>query len=139
MNEVVPGLFVGDLADAMDHAFDGERLCVVGDGNVRYDRMTHCIPVTYYKQGHWRAFASREALNRCADLISHRLDAGVPLLVHCISGAERAPLAVAWWLMRSGRYPTLAAAYGYLKSIRPVVEDRSYWIEPVEQKESAHS
>jgi predicted protein tyrosine phosphatase len=150
-DEIVPNLFLGDLADAK--IFPGERLCVL-EGKPSYPGMTHWIPILQLlppwheplmteREGFvgWEDFehnqdvagrlmASRAKLNEAADLISSRLESGARLLVHCIAGIERSPLTVAWWLCKTRRYSDMREAYKFLQSIRPVVEDRRHWIEP---------
>jgi hypothetical protein len=111
--------------------FDGHRLYVHEDPP---HYTGHCIhlPILVKKPNSMSdrtgAVASIEALNDAADIIEDHVNRYENLLVHCKGGVERSPLAIAWYLKRCGKYPTLEKAYEFLKSKRPVVSNRLFWL-----------
>lgn len=115
-------LWVGDWTDAQH--FEGECLCVLENVGEGHPKMTHYIPIKD-EFNHVKT----EAIDRAADLITERLTAGAKLLVHCAAGIERSPLTCAWWLRKMGVHSTLSAAYIHLRIIRPIVEDRTVWLD----------
>lgn len=117
-------LYLGNHGDA--DAFPGQRLCVLEAPHCRgsVERTVH-MPILI------DGVAKRDRLNEAADYITSTLQGGQDLIVHCAAGEERSPLAVAWWFIRVGAYPTLDAAYAAIASVRPVVQDRRAWLEPV--------
>lgn len=143
MDSVASNLWVGNLDDATKSNLVMERLCVL-EGCLNYPGMTYQIPILlpylpgmervkddYHKTSDISAYASRRQLDLAADLISARLADGKELLVHCAAGIERSPLTCAWWMVKTGRHSTLDAAYAHLKLIRPIIEDRQFWLEPI--------
>lgn len=123
--EVVPNLFVGDYPDAL--RFEGETLCVLEGAREAHPHATHWLPVLQGEPGK-DFYASPARLDEISVLITERLQAGVRLLVHCGAGIERAPLVVAWWLVRTGRHVDLATAYQHLMGVRPQVQSRQAWV-----------
>jgi hypothetical protein len=126
-SEILPNLFIGNWIDAQE--FDGERLNV-RDGET-YPGMTYhvetLIPVPPKHEALY--CVSRAKLDLAASIISERLAAGKKLLVHCLVGMERSPLAVAWWMVKTGKHATLSEALAFIKTKRPIVKDRSNWVE----------
>lgn len=114
-------LWVGNKTAALN--FAGEKLCVLEDPHCRKASDTHHIAIL---EG---LHARRARLDEAADYISARLAAGAKLLVHCSAGMERSPLTVAWWLVRTERCKSLTDGYFRLQAIRPIVQDRRYWVE----------
>lgn len=96
---------------------------------------TICQPALVYRKGaggpgapeNW--VATRESLDAIADTIDEQLERGNRVLVHCGIGAERSPMAVAWWLAR-GRGVDLDRAYQWIGAMRPGVIDRRSWMAP---------
>lgn len=132
MEQIEPGLFLGNFEDG--RRFPGERLCVLENPpDYPHEGRTRHIPILTVPAGHNDAvpvWASRKQLDKAADYITEQLRAGKRLIVHCGQGVERSPLTVAWWLVKTGRCPTLKMAYVHLRASRPCVEDRCVWIEP---------
>lgn len=122
--EVVPGLFIGDLLDA--ERWPGPRLCVL-EGPPLYPTRP---------EDRWFPVLDRDGKAHAQDLLQlHALiDEGLRanprpgLLVHCANGAERAPLAVATWMASRGYAKNLGQAYKRLRAMRPFVVDRRAWL-----------
>jgi protein-tyrosine phosphatase len=77
-----------------------------------------------------QGLVAKSALDKCADKISELVKDRFNVLVHCGAGIERSPLAVAWYLVKTGQSDNLDAAYKFLSSKRPQIQDRQQWIEP---------
>jgi len=71
-------------------------------------------------------------LDMIADVIKKELDNDITgkkqVVVFCAMGMERSPLSVAWYLSKYEDY-TLGSAYKHIHSVRPIVLDRSWWID----------
>lgn len=115
-SEIITNLYVGDLQDAQK--FHGMIISVLPDRLAA--EPAHAVWMPFLKNG----LASLEST---AALIDYALCLGLPVLVHCEEGCERAPLAVAWFLHRR-RAMTLDEAYALMKRQRQIVEDRRRWL-----------
>lgn len=113
---IIRNLFVGDLQDA--GRFDGMIISVLPDRMATEPERTIHIP--FLANG-------RATLDTTSALIDAGLRLGMPVLVHCEEGCERAPLVVAWFL-KTRRGMTLDEAYTLIKSCRPIVKDRRAWL-----------
>lgn len=118
MDEIVEKLFVGDMSDAHS-GFEGLIICVLEDKP--FDEPANATWVPFLAEG-------LRSLEITAEIIDNALNGGRPVLVHCGAGSERAPLAVAWYLYRR-RAMTLDDAYELLRSRRPIVQDRRFWLQ----------
>lgn len=75
------------------------------------------------------AIASIDALNYAAEIIDMYVNWNDSLLVHCHGGVERSPLTLAWYFVtKAKKFDTLQEAYDFLKSKRPVVSERLFWL-----------
>jgi Dual specificity phosphatase, catalytic domain len=115
-SEIITNLFLGDLQDA--GRFDGMIISVLPDTMAAEPERTIHIP--FLANG-------RATLDTTSALIDAGLRVGMPVLVHCEEGCERAPLVVAWFL-KTRRGMTLDDAYWLIKSRRPIVKDRRAWL-----------
>lgn len=130
MNEILPGLYLGDATDAQG-IFAGELFCVLESGPPNPGRTRFWVPILQPRaESPFGFYAIRERLNLAAVVIEAVVKSGYELLVHCGAGAERSPLTLAWYLVKRGFFPDLTAAYIFLQSRRPQVEDRQAWLEP---------
>lgn len=128
LTEVQPGLYLGDAIAA--ETFTGKRLCVYCEpphyaGDYQHIPILRIRPVSRYDRD-----AGRVSTGQMVMAVSYILKcvaAHTPLLVHCKGGVERSPLVIAYYLVQTQQYPTLPAAYAYLKRIRPVVSERLIW------------
>jgi protein-tyrosine phosphatase len=115
-SEIIENLFVGDLQDAA--RFEGMIISVLPE---RFeDEPPHAVMLPFLQNG-------RATLDSTAALIDSALGLGMRVLVHCEEGCERAPLTVAWFLIRR-RGMSLDDAYALLKRQRPIIEDRRRWL-----------
>jgi len=115
-SEIITNLFLGDLQDA--GRFNGMIISVLPD--TMADEPKRTIRLPFLANG-------RATLDTTSALIDAGLRLGMPVLVHCEEGCERAPLAVAWFL-KTRRAMTLDEAYALIKSRRPIVKDRRLWL-----------
>jgi hypothetical protein len=115
-SEIITNLFLGDLQDA--GRFDGMIISVLPDAMAAAPQRTIRLP--FLANG-------RATLDTTSALINAGLRLGMPVLVHCEEGCERAPLAVAWFL-KTRRGMTLDEAYALIKRRRPIVKDRRAWL-----------
>ena len=72
--------------------------------------------------------ADRHKLDLIAETIWWRLQSGKKVLVHCIQGQERSPLAVAWYLAWCGEASSLSRAYEVVAKLHPRTERRDKWL-----------
>lgn len=127
LTPIIKTLYLGDIFAAAN--FDGERLCV--HENPEYASMHHMpylstLPNSPIDRS--GAIASFTQLDKINEFINERLNSGIKLIVHCKAGVERSPLAIVYFLVKNGYYPSIKEAYTYLKTIRPVVSDRTFWL-----------
>ena len=115
-SEIIPNLFVGDLQDAT--RFDGMIISVLHD--IPSVEPKRAIRIPFLANG-------RATLDTTAALIDAALARGMRVLVHCEEGSERAPLTVAWFLIRR-REMAIEEAYALLRERRPIVRDRRKWL-----------
>jgi len=137
MNEIESNLYLGDwhgalMATRLDPSF--QTLCVIETApEDRYPDMTYYVPILDHDEDNvWGTCLPPRALitqlDTACEIIDDHILNEVPLLVHCWAGIERSPLTLAYWLVRSKRQSDLDSAYKFLKSKRPIVEDRRSWL-----------
>jgi protein-tyrosine phosphatase len=117
MTEIIENLFVGDMVDARS-GFEGLIVCVLEEKP--FDEPPNATWIPFLAEG-------IRSLEIAAEVIDKALAGGRRVLVHCGAGSERAPLTVAWFLNRR-RTISLDEAYDLLKSKRPIVQDRRFWL-----------
>lgn len=137
MNEIIKGLYLGDMSDA--HTKGVTALSVMWSGEEGEGPFDKHIETTKWtgESIDVRTVASLEAMNEAADWIRDHLLFPEPVLVYCAFGMERSPLTIAWYLMRHKGY-TIDEAYRLLKGRRPMVQDRRHWL-PENWKESLYA
>lgn len=121
MTEIATNLLLGNIGDALK--FDGQLLCVLESFP---PRPSVWIPVLQL-DANGTPSVLRDQLEAIARTIDWLRERG-QTLIYCGAGIERSPLAIAWWL-HTRRAMLMDAAYKVIKSLRPEVQDRSYWIE----------
>ncbi len=115
-NEIVPGLYVGDLGDCQSWP--------------RRDRHLNVLEKPC-ERGAWLPFfagqgqATQEGLDRIVAWLDKKLREVEPVLVHCASGIERSPLVVTYYLSRT---MGLEAAWKLVSEKRPQAQDRRHWL-----------
>ena len=149
MNFIVRNIYLGSLIDAKHRWALGNTLYVHEDRQADYEP-THHIPILEteievpFTTGDYfsneqaegviatiqrKRLVSQEKLKIAHEMLDRYYNDCTPLLIHCIGGVERSPLTLATWMVSRGLYPDLGAAYEYLMSQRPVVEDRRHWLD----------
>lgn len=127
---IVDTLYLSDMQAA--GSFDGYRLCVHENGPL-YTGQCHFHPILVTKPNspfdRSGALASIEALDAAAEVIHEKITNKENIVVHCMGGIERSPLTIAWYLVtKSKMFDTLQEAYDFLKTKRPVVSERLFWL-----------
>jgi len=128
MDEILPGLFLGDLKDA-NQTPEILKLCML-EGCPLFDPYrpnTVHVPILR-RRSDGEMVADTGQLNLAADMIYSCSAVGKPLLVHCGAGVERSPLTMAWFLHRK-LHKTLDEAYAIVIARRPMVQRRDQWLE----------
>jgi hypothetical protein len=135
---IAPNLFVGtrDDAEALGEHVPDDWVCIaVTEFRSRYKRTEELpyepigsldLPFMADSSDGW--YADPHKLDLIAEIISLRLAAGKKVLVHCIAGHERAPLAVAWYLTWSGSASSMQSAYETISKLHPRTERRDAWL-----------
>lgn len=136
--QIAPQLFVGtrDDAEALGERVPDDWVCIsVTEYRSRYKRTEELpyepmgsldLPFMTDQPNGWHADTHK--LDLIAEIISWRLQAGKKVLVHCIQGQERSPLAVAWYLTWSGTLPSMQSAYETVAKLHPRTERRDAWL-----------
>ena len=135
MDEVVPGLWLGDIKDARKAPKEMVKVCVLETclrETVLVPRTVH-IPIlvaTDEGQGAKWYKASTDQLNFAAKQIDFYLRDHKQVLVHCWAGEERSPLTVAWYLKLS-KHISMDEAYAIVKEKHPQTFRRDDdWLQP---------
>lgn len=104
-------------------------------GVTTYNSDDVVIPLPYHR-------IKPSKLDLVAEIITTALYAYDNVIVHCVDGIDRSPLAIAWFmeginLGTASKERTLVAlphAYAIIRKIRPVVIDRSDWVDWSEEE-----
>ena len=125
MDEIVPGVFLGDLMDAKNAPSDMLRICVLEYDFERAASNTMHVPILNMglTLSTGNVHASAGQLHFIARIIHYRLEQGKTVLVHCGAGIERSPLAVAFYLHRYHKM-SMDEAYSLIASKRPMIQRR---------------
>jgi protein-tyrosine phosphatase len=121
-------LYVSDMVGAAK--FEGVRICV-HERKPTYGTACH-IPILEKPPNddidRTGGVVDRGKLYHICKEMDYHLANRLPLLVHCVGGVERSPLIFAYFLTTRNFQSSMENAYAYLKSIRPVVANRSFWL-----------
>lgn len=136
--EVISRLFLGtrEDAEALGKRVPDDWACIsVTEYRSRYKRTEELpkepdgsldMPFMSDIPDGWHA--DRHKLDLIAETIWWRLQLGKKVLVHCIQGQERSPLAIAWYLAWSGEASSLMRAYETVARLHPRTERRDKWL-----------
>jgi len=127
-NQIINDIWVGDLEDAK--VWDGNILCVLE--SLPEDEPKHALLIPILKSLHEHlededAEAIMPNLELIAHVIKNHVDSKTKLLVHCMGGMERSPLALTWYIherMGIG----LNDAFDFVKLKRPEALNRIQWL-----------
>lgn len=117
-HEIVPGVWIGDFeAGVIWQRQSRATLCVLEGRREDLPSRTMWVPILHGTP----PMALIAQLWTAAHVIQRHREQGIPLLVHCGAGHERAPLVVAWWLAHFEKQPmSLADAYAVIERVRKV-------------------
>jgi hypothetical protein len=136
--QILPNLFVGtrEDAEALGTSVPDDWICFsVTEYRSRYGRKEELpnepdgsldMPFMTDQPNGWHADAHK--LDLIAELIEQRLQDGKKVLVHCIHAQERSPIAIVWFLVWSGKAPSIAHAYEIVSKLHPRTERRDKWL-----------
>jgi len=127
-NQIINDIWVGDLEDAK--VWDGNILCVLE--SLPEDEPKHALLIPILKSPHEHledvdAEAIMPNLELIAHIIKNHVDSKTKLLVNCMGGMERSPLALTWYIherMGIG----LNDAFDFVKLKRPQAINRIQWL-----------
>ena len=127
-NKIIHDIWVGDLEDAK--VWDGNLLCVLE--SLPEDEPKHALLIPILTRPHEHledndAEAMRPNLELISHIIQNHVESKTKLLVHCMGGMERSPLALTWYIHeRNGM--GLNDAFDYVKLKRPQALNRIQWL-----------
>ena len=135
-SRIIHEIYVGDLEDAKN--WDGSILCVLEKVPEDEPKTAGLIPILRSAMPNIKATSEEDMIGTDAiamipnlELIAHviqnHIDAKAKLLVHCMMGMERSPLAMTWY-MHERLGMGLMDAFDYVKGKRPQALNRVQWL-----------
>lgn len=136
--EIAAGLFLGTREDAvaLGAQVPSDWACIsVTEYRSRYGRKEELpnepagsldLPFMVDSPTGWHA--DRFKLDLVAETICLRRLEGKRVLVHCVHGQERSPLAVAWYLAWAGTATSVKQAYERVAHLHERTERRDTWL-----------
>lgn len=129
-NEIIKNVWVGDIDDA--RKWDGNKICVLESYPRDYLQRKNSllIPILSDKHEHLEdedAEVMMENIELVSSIIQNHIMSGEKVLVHCLGGMERSPLAVTWYLHKNAGIG-LNDAFDYVKKKRPQALNRIQWL-----------
>ena len=143
--EIVPNLFIGTREDAEalgEHLPDNWVCISVTEYRSRYKRTEELplepvgsldLPFMADWPDGWHADPHK--LDLIAETIWWKIQLGKKVLVHCIHGQERSPIAVAWYLAWSGAAPSITHAYEMVAKLHARTQRRDKWLRGTPSKQ----
>ena len=137
VSKILEHLYLGDMVDALK--WEGVIICVMQEIPNAEPNKAYCIPIIRSKKelNTTELIADQDenivGLKHQLDLVStliHKNRAeGKDVLVHCMAGIERSPLAIAYYL-KNFHFPHLSwnESYEFIKQRRSEVSDRTQWL-----------
>ena len=129
-NEIIKNVWIGDLDDA--RKWEGNKICVLESYPRDYTQRKNSLLIPILSEPHIHleevdAEAIMENLDLVSTVIQNHIMAGEKVLIHCMGGMERSPLAVTWYLHKNAGVP-LTDAFDYVKKKRPQALNRIQWL-----------
>jgi len=129
-NEIIKNVWVGDIDDA--RKWDANKICVLESYPRDYLQRKNSllIPILSDKHEHLEdedAEVMMENIDLVSSIIQNHIMAGEKVLVHCLGGMERSPLAVTWYLHKNAGVG-LNDAFDFVKKKRPQALNRIQWL-----------
>jgi protein-tyrosine phosphatase len=132
MDEIIPGLYLGNRLDAESLGKsvpdDWRVICVAARHETPNEPKGAIIVGVLFYNENKEMWVEPGLLDIVSGYISDWLSQGKKVLLHCIEGHERSPLATAWHLVRIGHSKDLNEAYDFVISKHPQAERRLYWL-----------
>lgn len=135
VTKILDHLYLGDFVDAL--AWKDTLVTVIEDIPKAIPMKSYWIPVIRTNRPHNDdeliagldivVTALEKNLLLVAEIIKQHENSGTPVLVHCMAGIERSPLAVVYYL-HYFKNMTWDDAYDFVKSKRPQVQNRLQWL-----------
>lgn len=124
MQEIVPGLFLGDATDACNIKEEAPHIKSIINASRDASLCVHAADPAYSYLHIPVSDTSKalimQAFPRTCEFIDNALRAGEPVLVHCRVGRSRSPTIVAAYLVRKLKF-SAENALNHIRSIRPIV------------------
>lgn len=122
--EIIENVFLGDMTDALefDKTISGSIIVVLEQRPSNEPHHSLHIPILGPD-----GYAHSEQLDKLANVIDSLSRRKKPVLVHCMAGIERSPLAIVWYLYRYYEM-TLDDAYQHVITKRNQVANRLSWV-----------
>ncbi len=128
-NEIIKNVWVGDLEDAK--VWEGNKICVLEHYPANYSpKNSVLIPILSQEHVHLKqedAEVLMENIDLVSSVIQNHIMAGEKVLVHCMGGMERSPLAVTWYLHKNAGVG-INDAFDFVKKKRPQALNRIQWL-----------
>ena len=129
-NEIIKNVWVGDIDDA--RKWDGNKICVLESYPRDYLQRKNSllIPILSDKHEHLEdedAEVMMENIELVSSIIQNHIMSGEKVLVHCLGGMERSPLAVTWYLHKNAGVG-LNDAFDFVKKKSPQALNRIQWL-----------
>jgi len=124
-NKIIENLFIGDLEDAKkfrQNKPDGVILCVLENRPPDEPFKAYHIPIITDSD-----HVHTDQLDHIAYFLETLLAKRCNVLVHCMAGMERSPLAVAYYIAYSKGIP-IEEAYKIVINGRPQTMIRTQWL-----------
>lgn len=125
--KIVNTVFLGDVEDGRYSNRNGVHTLYVHENIIPGYSPTYHIPFLEIKNN--KHVASLEKLKEISVILSDYFDRYERILIHCICGMERSPLALAYWMIDVKMVSNMDEAYEFLQWKRPVVQDRRSLLE----------
>lgn len=136
VTKILDHLYLGDFVDAL--TWKNTIICVMQDIQPKEPMKAYWIPIIRTSKPHnddhmidgqdLNVTALQKNMMLVAETIMHHEESGEPVLVHCMAGIERSPLAVVWYL-HYFKDMTWDDAYDFVKEKRPEVANRMQWLD----------
>ena len=129
MDEIIPGLYVGSIADVYNKDID-VKICVLNKDEVCPSGTIH-IPFLEFSIESVGVSPTvdhldKNNLDRIADIIDDALKSGKKVLVFCMAGIDRSPFAVVYYMMTK-KNMMAHEAYNMIKQKRKIINQHWDW------------
>lgn len=138
-NEIIKNVWIGDIDDA--RIWEGNKICVLEKYPEDYTQREHSVLIPILSRvvenvtptnkremiKDEDAQVLMENIDLVSSIIQNHIMSGEKVLVHCIGGMERSPLAITWYLHKNAGV-SLTDAFDFVKKKRPQALSRIQWL-----------